>query len=50
MGEIKYEKLGIDYPLKGMEPLTNQDAIYARDIILKGAKRRRQDDAAKAAQ
>ncbi|MCI5806456.1 MAG: radical SAM protein, partial [Clostridium sp.] len=50
MGEIKYEKLGINYPLKGMEPLTNQDAIYAREIILKAAKRRRQDDAAKAQQ
>lgn len=47
MGEVKYKNLGMDYPLKGMEPLTSQDAIYARDIILKAAKRRRQDDAAK---
>ena len=47
MGEVKYEKLGIDYPLKGMKPLTNDDAIKAREIILKAAKRRRQDDAAK---
>ena len=47
MGEVKYKNLGMDYPLKGMEPLTSQDAIYARNIILKAAKRRRQDDAAK---
>lgn len=47
MGEIKYEKMGIEYPLKGMEALTNEDAIYAREIILKAIKRRRVDDAAK---
>lgn len=48
MGEVKYENLGMEYPLKGMEPLTKDDAIYAREIILKAAKRRRQDDLAKA--
>jgi len=30
----KYEKLGIDYPLKGISPLTKEQAIQARDIIL----------------
>lgn len=48
MGEVKYENLGMEYPLKGMEPLTKDDAIYAREIILKAAKRRRQDDLTKA--
>lgn len=47
MGESKYEKLGMEYPLKGMEPLTSNDAINARELIIKGAKRRRQEDAAK---
>lgn len=48
MGEVKYENLGMEYPLKGMEPLTKDDAIYAREIILNAAKRRRQDDLTKA--
>ena len=30
----KYEKLGIEYPLKGVSPLTKEQAIQARDIIL----------------
>lgn len=41
MGVVKYEKLGIDYPLKGVEPLSKEDAIKARDIILNGIKRAR---------
>lgn len=47
MGVVKYEKLGIKYPLEGMEALTNDDAIYARGKIIEGAKRRRKDDAEK---
>lgn len=31
----KYENLGIDYPLKGVSPLTKKEAIRARDIIIK---------------
>lgn len=31
----KYENLGIDYPLRGVPPLSKQDAIKARDIILR---------------
>lgn len=31
----KYENLGIDYPLKGVPPLSKQEAIKARDIILR---------------
>ncbi len=34
----KYEKLGIEYPLKGVSPLTKEQAIQARDIILKEMK------------
>lgn len=36
MGEMKYDQLGIEYPLKGVEPLEKADAIKARDIILQG--------------
>lgn len=34
----KYENLKIDYPLKGIPPLTKQEAIKARDIIFKSMK------------
>lgn len=30
----KYENLGIDYPLKNIPPLTKEEAIKARDIVL----------------
>ncbi len=32
----KYENLGIPYPLKDTPPLSKEDAVKARDIILKG--------------
>lgn len=35
MAISKYEKLGIDYKLKNLKPLSKEDAIKARDIILK---------------
>ena len=38
MGKVKYENLGIKYPLEGVEPLPKQEAIKARDIIIKGIK------------
>ena len=31
----KYENLGIDYPLKGIQPMTKEEAIKARDTVLK---------------
>ena len=34
MGVKKYEALGIDYPLKGVEPLTKTEAAKAREVIL----------------
>ena len=33
MGEVKYEALGIEYPLKGTEPLGEEDAKRAYEII-----------------
>ena len=35
----KYENLGIDYPLKDVPPLTKDEAIRARNIILEAYKR-----------
>ena len=34
----KYQNLGIDYPLKDVPPLSKEDAIKARDVILKSYK------------
>ena len=34
----KYENLGIDYPLKGVLPLTKEQALEARSYILQGYK------------
>lgn len=36
MGKVKYENLGIDYPLKDVEPLSKEKAAEARDIIIEG--------------
>lgn len=46
MGVTKYEKLGMDYPLKDLKDLPKSEAIHAREVILAAAKRRKQDDAA----
>ena len=35
----KYENLGIDYPLKGVPPLSHDEAINARNIIMKAYRR-----------
>ncbi len=42
MGKVKYENLGIDYPLKDTPPLTKEEAMAARQVILKGIKDVRQ--------
>ncbi len=33
MGEVKYEKLGIEYPLKGMQPPEKQAVELAKNIL-----------------
>lgn len=43
MGIVKYENLGMDYPLKGVEPLSKADAVKAREIVLKEFKRCREE-------
>jgi pyruvate formate lyase activating enzyme len=35
-GKIKYEKLGLEYPLKDIKPLSKEKAAEARKIILRG--------------
>lgn len=41
MGKMKYERLGIPYPLESVEPATTAQAHHAREIILDGMRRRR---------
>lgn len=41
MGKSKYEELGMDYPLKDVEDLPKEDAVKAKEIILRGLKDRR---------
>ena len=38
LGRVKYEKLGIPYPLEGVNPPDSSDVNKAREIILKNAK------------
>ncbi|WP_066720688.1 pyruvate formate-lyase-activating protein [Clostridium sp. Marseille-P299] len=38
MGITKYEQLGMEYPLKGYESATKEEAIKAKEIILKARK------------
>lgn len=42
MGISKYESMGMEYPLKGVKPLTAQDAKDARKIIIEAMKEERQ--------
>ena len=41
MGKTKYEQLGIEYPLEDVEPATKEQAMEARETILKGFKESR---------
>ena len=36
MGKVKYESLGMDYPLKDTPPMSKEGAIAAKKIILSG--------------
>lgn len=38
MAKAKYENLGIEYPLGDIPPLSKEDAVKARDIIMSGIK------------
>ena len=38
MGEVKYQQLGIPYPLEGVEPASKAQAAHARSVILAGLK------------
>ncbi len=44
MGIVKYEQLGIDYPLEGVEPATKEQAVWAKNIIFEGLKERLRDE------
>ena len=35
MGEVKYQKLGLEYPLKGIEPPTKERVQNAKNILMK---------------
>ncbi|MFI3229130.1 MAG: pyruvate formate-lyase-activating protein [Bacillota bacterium] len=41
MGKSKYEQMGIDFPLKDTPPATKEDAVYARQVIIRGIKQAR---------
>lgn len=41
MGETKYEKLGIDYKLKGVPAMDKEKVVEKKQIILQGIKKRR---------
>lgn len=43
MGEIKYEKLGMDYPLKGVKPMNLIHAKSARAVIIDGMRKYRNE-------
>ena len=44
MGVSKYKDLGIEYPLEGVEPATQAQAIAAREVILKAYRRSRRGE------
>jgi len=44
MGVVKYEKLGMDYKLKGVPAMTQKEALEKKEVILKGIKERRADE------
>ena len=45
MGEVKYQRLGLDYPLKGIAPASAQQAREARQTILQGMRKARREAA-----
>lgn len=41
MGKVKYENMKVSYPLEGVPPLSKEDALKAKRIILSGIKNMR---------
>ena len=41
MGKVKYEELGMDYPLKDLQDMGKEEAIKAKKSIIEGIKKRR---------
>ena len=41
LAETKYDSLGIKYPLKGTKPLTKEEALKARNIVINSIKKAR---------
>lgn len=43
MGKTKYEQMGMEYPLKDIEPATKEMALAARNVVLQGFKESRKE-------
>ncbi len=43
MGKVKYEGLGIDYPLKSLSDLSKAEAVEAKKVILEGIRKKRSE-------
>ena len=43
MGEVKYKKLGIEYPLKGVPAMDKDKLIDKKQAVLNGVKKRRSE-------
>lgn len=43
MGESKYQKLGIEYPLKGVPPMEKSKIVEKKAVILDGIRKRRSE-------
>lgn len=47
MGVVKYEKIGMEYPLKDVPAMEKKDLLEKKQVIINGIKRRRSEDAEK---
>jgi len=45
MGKMKYDELGMDYPLKDIPDMSKEEAIKAKKFIIDGIKKRRSESA-----
>jgi pyruvate formate lyase activating enzyme len=43
MGESKYEKLGMEYKLKGVPPMDKKILLEKKQVILDGIRKRREE-------